>query len=109
MISNTESSCTVPWVLNNKKICASKSDMNSSYWAYKSRITNQQGSMDFLALFYAGGGGALYAPPTLRINLLTGLLIRESSILKFKFQNYVTPKIDLVSEKLSYGPRRPSN
>ena len=42
MKSSTESSCTVPWVLDDTKVCTSKQDMNNSYWTHYTRITNQQ-------------------------------------------------------------------
>ena len=42
MTSSTASSCSVPWVLDDKSVCTNKQDMNTSYWAHYNRITNQQ-------------------------------------------------------------------
>jgi len=42
MTSSTTSSCTVPWVPNDKHVCTSEQDMNTSYWTHYNRITNQQ-------------------------------------------------------------------
>ena len=42
MTSNTRTSCTVPWVPDDKSICTTKEDMNTSYWTHYKRITNQQ-------------------------------------------------------------------
>ena len=44
MTSSTESSCTVPWVLDDKSVCTTKQEMNTSYWTHYNRITNQQES-----------------------------------------------------------------
>ena len=42
MKARTKNSCTVPWVRDDKSVCITKEDMNSSYWEHYTRITNQK-------------------------------------------------------------------
>ena len=42
MKAKTQSKCTVPWVPDNKVICKTWLEMNTSYWEHYNRITNQQ-------------------------------------------------------------------
>ena len=38
----TEDNCTVPWVLDNTRICTKEKDINSSFWIGWNHVTNQQ-------------------------------------------------------------------
>ena len=41
-MANTSSSCTVPWVRDDRSVCTNKKDMDKAYWTHYGRITNQQ-------------------------------------------------------------------
>ena len=42
MKNETEDNCTVPWVLDNKKICTKPQDINTAFWIAWNRVTNQK-------------------------------------------------------------------
>ena len=42
MKNKTEDGCTVPWILDDKKICTKQNDIDTAFWIYWKRVTNQQ-------------------------------------------------------------------
>ena len=42
MVEESENDCTVPWVLDNSRICTKPDDINKTFWIAWSRITNQK-------------------------------------------------------------------
>ena len=42
MKNETEDGCTVPWILDDKKICTKDADINKAFWIYWNRVTNQR-------------------------------------------------------------------
>ena len=42
MKSETEDSCTVPWIFKNDKVCTKPEDVNTTFWIAWKRITNQK-------------------------------------------------------------------
>ena len=38
----TEDNCTVPWILDNTRICTKEKDINASFWIGWNHVTNQQ-------------------------------------------------------------------
>ena len=41
MKNETEQNCTVPWIQDNKNICTKPEDINTTFWIYWNRVTNQ--------------------------------------------------------------------
>ena len=42
MKNETEDHCTVPWIVDNNRICSKPSDINKTFWTAWDRITNQR-------------------------------------------------------------------
>ena len=42
MKKETEEQCTVPWILDNEKICSNTNDTHTAFWIAWNRITNQE-------------------------------------------------------------------
>ena len=41
MKTNTDDNCTVPWIRDNKHICTTPKDINTTFWIAWNRVTNQ--------------------------------------------------------------------
>ena len=42
MITETESDCVVPWFPGNHSVCTQEKDINTTFWIYWNRVTNQR-------------------------------------------------------------------